>query len=82
MSERQPITIRFRFNTETGQIETFLVDDGDRTAPETYHDQIARMVAGELFRNPQIEDAGLGAIIEIPSTVEREGVRPRREGEA
>ncbi len=69
MSERQPITIRFRFNKETGQIEEFLVDDGERSAPESYHDQFTRLVAGELFRNPQIEDAGADAVHRIPSTV-------------
>jgi hypothetical protein len=59
MSERKPITIRFRFNKETGQIEEFLIDDGDRTASEAYHDQIAHILAGELFRTPHIEDAGI-----------------------
>lgn len=62
MQERQPITIRFRFNKETGQIEEFLIDDGDRTASEAYHDRIARAIASELFRKPQIEDAVTGSI--------------------
>lgn len=76
MSERRPITIRFRFNTDTGHIEEFLIDDGDRTAPEAYHDQIARMIAGELFRTPQIEDAGAESVHRIPSAVPaRSGTR-------
>lgn len=82
MSERRPITIRFRFNKETGQIEEFLIDDGDRTAPEAYHDQIARMIAGELFRRPQVEDAGAESVERIPSAVqpEAEPRRTRQEG--
>jgi hypothetical protein len=58
MSERKPVTIRFRFNQNTGQIEEFLIDDQDRTAPEAYHDRMARAIAGRLFRNPQVVDAG------------------------
>lgn len=68
MNPRNPITIRFRFNKETGQIETFLIDDGDRAAPEAYHDQIAHAIASRLFRQPKIEDAGLAAIEESLST--------------
>jgi hypothetical protein len=83
MSERRPITIRFRFNQETGQIEEFLIDDGDRTAPEAYHDQIARLIAGELFRTPRIEDAGAESVVNIPSAVSPEAMPPelRQEGE-
>lgn len=81
MSERRPITIRFRFNTETGQIEEFLIDDGDRTAPESYHDQIAHMIAGELFRRPQVEDAGAESVYRIPSAVPPEEEPPTAIGE-
>jgi hypothetical protein len=67
MSERKPITIRFRFNQDTGQVEEFLIDDGDRTASEAYHDKIARAIAEELFRRPQIVDAGAAPTVPTPS---------------
>jgi hypothetical protein len=66
--QRRPVTIRFRFNEATGQIEEFLIDDGDRTASEAYHNKIARAIAGELFKNPVIEDAGLDATTEPEAT--------------
>jgi hypothetical protein len=72
MSKRNPVTIKFRFNKETGQIEEFLIDDGDRTASEAYHNRIARAIAGELFRRPDIVDAGPEAVDLIPSTPEPE----------
>jgi hypothetical protein len=79
MPERKPITIRFRFNQDTGQIEEFLIDDGDRTAPEAYHDRIARAIAGELFRRPEIVDAGEAAIEAIPSGLTPEEIRQRQQ---
>ena len=78
MSERRPITIRFRFNQDTGQIEQFLIDDGDRTAPEAYHNRVAHAIAGRLFRRPEIEDAGLEAIPEIPANLTPEEIRTRQ----
>jgi hypothetical protein len=78
MSARKPVTIRFRFNQDTGQIEQFLIDDGDRTAPEEYHNRIAQAIAGRLFRRPQIEDAGLDAIPEIPSALTPEEIQRRQ----
>ena len=80
MTERKPVTIRFRFNKDTGQIEQFLIDDGDRVAPEEYHNRIAHAIAGRLFRRPEIEDAGLAAIPEVPATLTPEEIR-RRQGE-
>ncbi|RRR66939.1 MAG: hypothetical protein EI684_19805 [Candidatus Viridilinea halotolerans] len=79
MTTRKPITIRFRFNQETGQIERFLIDDGDRTAPEAYHNQMAQAIAGRLFRRPQVADAGLEALPEIPSTLTPEEIRQREQ---
>jgi hypothetical protein len=78
MGERKPVTIRFRFNKNSGQIEEFLIDDGDRAAPEAYHDKIARAIAGELFRRPQIVDAGEAALDLIPSTLTPEEIRRRQ----
>jgi hypothetical protein len=76
-SGRKPITIRFRFNKDTGQIEEFLIDDGDRLAPEQYHNQIAAAIAGRLFRRPQIEDAGTAAIEHSLSNLTPEQIRER-----
>ncbi len=78
MSEHKPITIRFRFNQDTGQIEQFLIDDGDRAAPEEYHNKIARAIAGRLFRRPQIEDAGIASVEQIPSALTPEEIRQRQ----
>jgi len=78
MSERKPVTIRFRFNKDSGEIEQFLIDDGDRAAPEEYHNKIARAIAGRLFRRPQIEDAGIESIPEIPATLTPEQIRQRQ----
>lgn len=77
MSDRKPITIRFRFNQDTGQVEQFLIDDGDRAAPEEYHNRIARAIAGRLFRRPQIEDAGADAVAEALSNLTPEQIRER-----
>lgn len=79
MSTRNPITIRFRFNQATGQIEQFLIDDGDRTAPEAYHNQMAQAIAGRLFRRPQVADAGLEAIAEVPANLTAEEIRQREQ---
>ncbi len=82
MSERKPVTIRFRFNQDTGQIEEFLIDDHDRTAPESYHDRIARAIAGQLFRNPQVVDTGATATdVESPPTMSELTPDPQREPE-
>lgn len=78
MSERKPVTIRFRFNKDTGQIEEFLIDDGDRAAPEAHHDKIARAIAGRLFRRPEIEDAGAASVEQIPSGLTPEEIRQRQ----
>jgi hypothetical protein len=56
--KRPPVRIRFRFNLETGEIEEFIVDDQSPEASEDHHDEMARIVAGPLVRNPEIEDAG------------------------
>ncbi len=57
-NQRPRVTIRFRYNLATGEIEEFIVDDQAVTASEAYHDQVARAVAGCLDRRPQISDAG------------------------
>jgi hypothetical protein len=59
MSERKRVTVRFRFNQATGQIEEFLIDDDEPTAPEAYHDRIARAIAGQIFRRPRVIDSAV-----------------------
>jgi len=56
--QRPRVTIRFRYNVETGEIEDFIIDDQAATASESYHDQVAQAVAGCLDRQPRISDAG------------------------
>jgi hypothetical protein len=83
MSERKPVTIRFRFNQDTGQIEEFLIDDQERTAPESYHDRIARAIAGRLFRTPHVVDTSTAAAEAeppIPTPPEPVPNPPQREG--
>ncbi|MBN2332415.1 MAG: hypothetical protein JXO49_12575 [Deltaproteobacteria bacterium] len=58
-SQRPKVTIQFKYNMDTGEIEEFIVDDHASAASEQYHDQVAKAVAGRLGRNPEIADAGL-----------------------
>lgn len=52
------LNLTFRFDKKLGRVTEFLVDDGDRTAPEDYHDQLARLIADELLPTATIRDAG------------------------
>jgi hypothetical protein len=47
---------------ESGAFD-LIVDDNAPDMPEAYHDQVARMVADFLSRNPHIEDAGLRHVV-------------------
>ncbi len=55
---RPPVRIRFKYNVDTGEIEELLIDDNAPDRSEEYHDRVAAMLAGQLGRNPAIEDAG------------------------
>ena len=59
MSERKPITIRFRYNKESGEIEDLIVDDNSPNAPEDFHDQVAELIAQQLGSNAVIQEAGV-----------------------
>lgn len=59
--QRPKVTIRFKYNLDTGEIEEFIVDDHAPAARESYHDQVAERVARRLVKNPEIVDAGPGA---------------------
>ena len=57
-AQRPKVTIRFKYNLDTGEIEEFIIDDHAPAAGESYHDQVALSVAGRLVANPEIADAG------------------------
>ncbi len=52
-----PVEVRFRFNKVTGEVEEFVIDDGDRTLPEAEHDRTAQEVGREIARRPLIRTA-------------------------
>lgn len=52
------LNLTFRFDKRLGRVTEFLVDDGDRTAPESHHDALARLIADELLPTAIIRDAG------------------------
>ena len=72
------LRIRFEFNKQTGEVEELLVDDGDRTAPEDYHDTIARQIADQLVPNARIRDAGV-LVTREPEQVHEPARERRRE---
>lgn len=57
-SKKQPVTIRFRYNKESGEIEDLIVDDNTPNASEAFHDQVADLIARQLGANATIVDAG------------------------
>jgi hypothetical protein len=57
-SGRKPVTIRFRFNKESGEIEDLIVDDNAPNASEPYHDRVAELIARQLGAKARIQDAG------------------------
>ncbi len=61
-----PITVRFRFNKLTGEVERFIVDDHDQQLPEHVHDSIAAEIGRSVAGNPQIVE------VVAPPSPERE----------
>lgn len=57
-TSRPRVSIRFRYNADTGAIEEFLIDDHAPDRTEQYHDRIAGAIASHLARNSGIADAG------------------------
>jgi hypothetical protein len=55
---RPKVSIRFKYNVDTGEIEEFLVDDNAPERSDEYHDKVARTLAGLVARRAEIEDAG------------------------
>lgn len=66
MTDQRPkVTVRFKYNLETGEIEEFIIDDHAPSARESYHDQVAQAVAGRLIKNPKIADAGPASSLSV-----------------
>jgi hypothetical protein len=57
-SPKKPISIKFRFNKESGEIEDLIVDDNMPNASDSFHDQVAELIASQLGAKPLIRDAG------------------------
>lgn len=65
--------VRFRFNKATGEVEEFVVDDGDRTLPEAEHDRIAVEVGERIAARPRITEVRPGdAVVERRPMEERD----------
>lgn len=53
------VRVRFRFNTESGEVELFQVDDvgsGSGPAHDAEHDRISAELGGLLARRPDVEE--------------------------
>lgn len=76
------LNLRFRFDKRTGRITELVVDDGDRTAPDSYHDQLARLIADQLVPSATIrEDAA--PVTPDPEPLRQPGrEKQRRKGES
>jgi hypothetical protein len=57
-SHRPKVTVRFKYNIDTGDIEEFIVDDNQPGASEEHHDKIAAIVAKMISCQADIQDAG------------------------
>jgi hypothetical protein len=68
-SKKKPVTIRFRYNKQTGEVEDLIVDDNAPNAPEEQHDRIAALIASQLGARATIEDAGSIHFESRPATV-------------
>ncbi len=76
------LNIKFRYDKRRGEVTEFLIDDGDRTAPEAHHDALARTIADELVPTALIRDAGEMVTADPePIREPRRDRRRRRHGE-
>ena len=79
------LNIRFRYDKRRGEVTEFLVDDGDRTAPESHHEAIAQRIADELVPTAIVRDAGVMVTVDPEPILQPETVRRRHkrgEGES
>ncbi len=76
------LNIKFRYDKRRGEVTEFLVDDGDRTAPESHHDDLARRIADELVPTALIRDAGV-MVTADPEPIRQPGTdrQRRKQGE-
>lgn len=82
------VRVKFRYRADTGEVETFVVEDlhsGPRLADhDARHDRVAADVARVVENNALIEEVSLGAgtlpVVTVRSTEEEP--EPRRERQA
>ncbi len=78
------LRILFEYNKRRGEVTELLVDDGDRTAPDSYHDAIARQIADEIVPQALIRDAGEQVIadpVSVPEPARERRRQKRGEGD-
>lgn len=75
------VSVRFRFNKRTGEVEEFLVDDHDHDLPEAEHDRIALGVARVIATHPQIQEVVPGAAPLAPPREPEPEAAPTRDPE-
>ena len=51
------IKITYKYNPKTGETIEFIVDDELPEAPESYHDEISKIIIYKLFKNVKCQDA-------------------------
>ena len=51
------IKITYKFDPQTGQTIEFTIDDQLPNAPEAYHDELTRLLAGQLAQTIAYQDA-------------------------
>jgi hypothetical protein len=59
------VQVRFRFNSNTGEVEMFDIDDLDSRLPRDEHnrehDRIATQIGGVLERHPHLQELAGGS---------------------
>ena len=84
------VRVRFRYNSETGEVETFVVEDIGGAHPAADHDAVHNAITTEVAnvveRNAEFDELQGGPLVERPPvtespTVERtsEPATPERE---
>jgi hypothetical protein len=77
------VRVRFRYNAETGEVETFIVEDigGDERAVDhdALHDRITSDVARIIERDALIEEVLPGAVPELGGPRSTQDEDPGRE---
>jgi hypothetical protein len=76
------VRVRFRYRTDTGEVETFLVEDigGEERAVDhdAVHDRITADLARLVERDALIEEVLPGTVVERPRVAEPRDEEPAR----